>query len=78
MKHVVVVGASGYIGRCFCGYVRDNMQVEAVSSRDGAWQSVDFGSVDSDLFAAGNADVLRDYSGAWKSCGMRAEIVQEP
>ena len=66
MKRVVVVGASGYIGRRFCDYARDSILIEAASSRDGAWKSAHFGSADSVLFAEGNAGMAENLGGAWQ------------
>ena len=55
MKRVVVVGASGYIGGSFLRFAEDSFVIDAVSSRNGAWKSVDFSLADSVLFAAGIA-----------------------
>ncbi|MCL1883530.1 MAG: NAD-dependent epimerase/dehydratase family protein [Defluviitaleaceae bacterium] len=54
--NVLVVGASGYIGKNFASYAssQDNFSINAISSRE-EWKTVNFENYDSVLFAAGIA-----------------------
>ncbi|MBQ5558506.1 MAG: NAD-dependent epimerase/dehydratase family protein [Lachnospiraceae bacterium] len=60
MKNVLIVGKTSYIGCAFQRWMADkasDWNIEAVSSRDGAWKNVDYGKYDCILHLAGIAHV---------------------
>lgn len=60
MKHILVTGASGYIGRSFLQYIKQfPAQYEAggLGLRDDVWKKTDFSKYDAVLHAAGLAHV---------------------